>query len=353
MTYEIESLALSEKIRLQKASNRIPQGDGVNFVEYRDIPLTEIKTKVKYGKTKGFANLVRAKGLRQENVNAFEFRIKTGKYSFVYDQPVVIQLPDGSYELVCGEHRYQAHKNLVKTMFCAVVTFDSVEAKILFQSNENDEESEFIKNVRTSDDVIVTLSNLYQNGSITDLNDDNVINDFLRKLNQLPNHWKKIREEFRAEHGIAAAVKTYDNDARKEWVSENKSEEEIEWSTRSVANPVNGVAYISKTFKGGSGKGGVKDLDYDIRCFFDALQLLEQEGVDQVVNVASINDATAKKVGNIRDYKNAEMVKEWTDKVIKYAKLIQNPEEKLDPIKQIKFLWCPQINRVDDMEDWA
>ena len=130
MTYEIESLALSEKIRLQIASNRIPQGDGVNFVEYRDITLTEIKTKIKHGKTSEVANLVRAKGLRQENVNAFEYRIKTGKYSFVYDQPVVIQLPDGSYELVCGEHRYQAHSRLVKTMFCAVVTFDSEEAKM-------------------------------------------------------------------------------------------------------------------------------------------------------------------------------------------------------------------------------
>ena len=349
--YEIESLALSEKIRLQKASNRIPQGDGVNFVEYRDIPLTEIKTKVKYGKTKGFANLVRAKGLRKENVDAFEYRIQTGKYSFVYDQPVVVQLPDGSYELVCGEHRYQAHKNLVKTMFCAVVTFDSQEAKILFQSNENDEESEFIKNVRTSEDVIVTLSNLYYNGSITDLNDDKVIDDFLRKLNQNGRQWKKLKEEFRKRHGVASAVKTYDNEGRKEWVAENKSEEEIEWSTRSVANPVKGVAYISKTLKGGSGKGGVKDLDYDIRCFFDSLQLLENEGVDRVVNVASVNDATAKKVTNIRDYKNTKMIKEWTDKVLKYAELIK--DEKINPTKQIKFLWCPQINRVDDMEDWA
>ena len=45
------------------------------------------------------------------------------------------------------------------------------------------------------------------------------------------------------------------------------------------------------------------------------------------------------------------MIKEWTDKVLKYAELIK--DEKINPTKQIKFLWCPQINRVDDMEDWA
>ena len=46
-----------------------------------------------------------------------------------------------------------------------------------------------------------------------------------------------------------------------------------------------------------------------------------------------------------------DRIKEWTDKILKIAKDIKKGN--IDPVNQIKFLWCPQISKVDDMEDWA
>ena len=103
------------------------------------------KIDQKLGNT--FANQVRELGIDPLIVKGFESRIREGTYLFIYDQPVVVKLPNGRYRLICGEHRYQAHKKLgLDVMFCAVVSFDDIESEILFQSNENDEESEFIQN---------------------------------------------------------------------------------------------------------------------------------------------------------------------------------------------------------------
>ena len=158
MKFPMESLSLEERIALQKQCNRQPKGFGVNFDHFDNINLDKIDQKL--GNT--FANQVREEGIDPNIVKGFESRIKEGTYLFIYDQPVVVKLPNGRYRLICGEHRYQAHKKLgLDVMFCAVVSFDDTESEILFQSNENDEESEFIQNSRTEGGVVLTLTNLY------------------------------------------------------------------------------------------------------------------------------------------------------------------------------------------------
>ena len=341
MKFPMERLSLKERIALQKQCNRQPKGFGVTFDHFDNINLDKIDQKL--GNT--FANQVREEGIDPNIVKGFESRIKEGTYLFIYDQPVVVKLPNGRYRLICGEHRYQAHKKLgLDVMFCAVVSFDDTESEILFQSNENDEESEFIQNSRTEGGVILTLTNLLNNGSITDINDDSQINGFLGKLNQKTGDYPKLREEFRKKHGITSAVTTYESKDRAEWCQDYKSE--VDFST-----PVSGVSYLNKTFKGGKGKGGLRDLDYDPRCFFDAVKQLQKNEVDKVFVVGSFNKANAKKIKALRKYKETDMIKEWTDKILKIAKDIKKGN--IDPVNQIKFLWCPQISEVDDMGDWA
>lgn len=341
MKFLMESLSLEEKIALQEQCNRRPKGLGVNFRYYGDIDLKKIVQKL--GNT--IANQVREEGIDPKIVKGFESRIKEGRYQFTYDQPVLVEMPDGRFRLICGEHRYQAHKKLgLKTMFCAVVSFDDIESEILFQSNENDEESEFIQNSRTEGGVVLTLTNLLNNGSITDIHDDTQINAFLGKLNQKTGDYPRIREEFRKKHGITSAVTTYESKDRAEWCQDNKPE--VDFSTT-----VNGIAYLNKTFKGGKGKGGLRDLDYDPRCVFDSIKQLQKNEVDKVYVVGSFNKANAKKIKALREYKETKMIKEWTDKILKIAKDIKKGN--IDPVNQIKFLWCPQISEVDDMEDWA
>ena len=341
MKFPMESLSLEARISLQEQCNRQPKGFGVNFDHFDNIDLNKIDQKL--GDT--FANQVREEGIDPLIVKGFESRIKEGTYLFIYDQPVVVKLPNGRYRLICGEHRYQAHKKLgLDVMFCAVVSFKDIESEILFQSNENDEESEFIQNSRTQGGVILTLTNLLNNGSITDINDDAQINLFLGKLNQKTGDYPKLREEFRKKHGITSAVTTYESTDRTEWCENHKPL--VNFST-----PVNNVSFLNKTFKGGKGKGGLRDLDYDPRCFFDAVNQLQKDEIEKVVVVGSFNKANAKKITALRKYKETKMIKEWTDKLLKIAKDIK--KGKIDPENQIEFKWCPQISDVDNMEDWA
>ena len=73
------------------------------------------------------------------------------------NNPSCVKFTVHGYELICGEHRLQ-HTSCGsgrKTMFVAVVKFES-EARLVFQSNENDEDDEYVKAIRTENDVVLT-----------------------------------------------------------------------------------------------------------------------------------------------------------------------------------------------------
>ena len=66
-------------------------------------------------------------------------------------------------------------------MFCAVGEFETEEDEMIFQSNENNEDDEYIKSPRTQTDVVLTLSQMVDKGMI-DINDDKSINQRLIRL---------------------------------------------------------------------------------------------------------------------------------------------------------------------------
>jgi len=347
MTNPID-LPFEKKVELQYSSQRVPVGEGVIFIEYREVPVEDIQQRTPIDGAWN-KNRVRADGLIQETVTDFANRIKEGRYLFTYEQPTVCEVHGGGYELICGEHRLQAHKLASrKTMFVAVVKFESTEARLVFQSNENDEDTEYVKAIRTETDVVLTLTEMVNEG-IIDIDDDKSINARLIKLRQKTGDFPILREKLRSKFGKITPVKSYSDEDRREWVQEYKSN--IEFSSRTNVKPVEGVAYISKTFKGGSGKGGLRDLDYDPRCFFDDCFLLQQEGIHRVVNIASVNGATSEKLPQIRNYKNTKMIGEWQSRIVKIADDIR--DGKIDPVNQIDFKWTPQIDSVDNLEDWA
>jgi hypothetical protein len=253
------------------------------------------------------------------------------------------------YELICGEHRLQAHYLTGReTIFVAVVKFDSLEDEMIFQSNENDEDDEYVKAPRTQNDVILTLANMVEQG-IIDIDDDKSINIRLTRLNQKTTDFPLLREKLRAKYGIITPVKSYDDESRKQWVDEHKSG--IQFSSRSNIVPIDGTAYLNKTFKGGSGKGSVKDLDYDPRAFFDACYLLQNSKVNKVDVVCSINGATSEKLPKIRDYKKESMMQDMLNRCIQIVDDYR--EGKYNPIKDVSFNFVPQIDSIDNMEDWA
>ena len=341
MKYLIQTLSYEDKCKMQEQCNRRPKAEGLTFKEYKDVPIKKIIQKI----GNKLQNQARRKGLDWDKVTDFENRIKEGRYQFTYEQPVVVALSDGTYLLITGEHRYQAHKGLdLDTMFCCVVEFEDIASQIVFQSNENDEESEFIKNVRTGDDVVLALCNLKDNGKIKDIKDDKEINDWLVKLRQKQSDWSGYRTKFREEYGIVSAVTNYDADARAKWCEDNKPD--INFSQVSD----DGTVYLNQTFKGGKGKGGLQDLDYDPRCFFNACNKLLEEGVEKVVVVGSFNKADSQKIKKLRDYKEREMIEAWQGKMWEIYSAVHYGY--ISPVDQIEFRWCPQISG-EDMEDFA
>ena len=139
MKYPHEHLSLEEKIALQEQCERRPKAEGLSFKQFADVPVKKIVQKIGNKQS----NQARSEGLDWEKVTEFENRIKEGRYKFTYEQPVVIKLPDGTYFLVTGEHRFQSHIGLgIETMFCSVVEFATKADLLIFQSNENDEETE-------------------------------------------------------------------------------------------------------------------------------------------------------------------------------------------------------------------
>jgi hypothetical protein len=338
-------LTFKQKVELVTNAGRIPRGDGVNFKHFLEVELDKIVQRTGNKLT----NKVRAEGLIQETVSAFVDRINENRYLFTYEQPTVKKLPNGLYELICGEHRLQAHYLTGrKTIFVAVVDFDSLEDQMIFQSNENNEDDEYVKAPRTQNDVILTLANMVEVG-IIDINDDKSINARLTRLNQKTNEFPTLREKLRAKYGIITPVKTYDDEGRKQWVQQYKPE--VQFSSRSNIVPVDSIAYLNKTFKGGSGKGGVKDLDYDPRAFFDACYLLQNSKVNKVDIVCSINGATSEKLPKIRDYKKQSMMQDMLNRCIQIVDDYR--AGKYNPIEDVSFNFVPQIDSIDNMEEWA
>ena len=344
-------LSFEKKVELVTAANRIPKGEGLTFIEFVEVPLKQILRRTDNVLT----NKVRAEGLIQETVATFVDRIEEGRYLFTYEQPVVIQchgegVSKELYELVCGEHRLQAHYLTGRdTIFVALVKFDTEEDLMIYQSNENDEDDEYVKAPRTENDVILTLANMVEK-NIIDIDDDKSINARLIRLNQKTNEFPYLREKLRAKYGIITPVKSYSDESRKQWVSQYKSEITA-FSTRSKVTPVNDVAYLNKTFKGGSGTGGVQDLDYDPRCFFDICLLLQHKDVEKVGVVASINKQTSGKLQKVRDYKRDQMMSDMLEKCLRIADDYR--AGKYNPVEDSFFLFTPQIDSKDNMEDWA
>lgn len=344
MTNPID-LPFEKKVELVTNSNRVPVGTGVNFLYFLEVPLKNVVQRTGNKLT----NKVRAEGLIQETVTTFVDRINEGRYFFHHMQPTVKKIGEDVYELICGEHRLQAHYLTGReTIFVAVVKFDSLEDEMIFQSNENDEDDEYVKAPRTQNDVILTLANMVEQG-IIDIDDDKSINIRLTRLNQKTTDFPLLREKLRAKYGIITPVKSYDDESRKQWVDEHKSG--IQFSSRSNIVPIDGTAYLNKTFKGGSGKGGVKDLDYDPRAFFDACYLLQNNKVNNVDIVCSINGATSEKLPKIRDYKKESMMRDMLNRCIQIVDDYRSG--KYNPIEDVSFNFVPQIDSIDNMEEWA
>ena len=351
MKNPMNSLTFEQKVELIESANSQPKGKGLKSYTFKEISCIDVLQRTGNELT----NKVRSKGIDRDKVAAFVDRIENGSYKFIYEQPTVKDLGNGLYELLTGEHRLQAHFSAgCETIFVAVVEFESEEDEMIFQSNENNEDDEYVKSPRTQDDVILTLSQMVDKGMI-DIDDDKSINSRLTLLQQKTNEFPLLRQRLREKHGKITPVKSYEDKDRRKWCEDNKPH--IKFSSRSQIVPLNGIAYQSKTFKGGKGKGGLRDLDYDPRRFFDSCSLLLNENVNEVHNICSVNKSTSDKIDGMRIFKKYQMMKEQLNlciDIVDAYRLFQKGEKGgIDPINNVKFHFVPQISGIDNMEEFA
>ena len=115
-----------------------------------------------------------------------------------------------------------------------------------------------------------------------------------------------------------------------------------------------GVMYLSWSFKGsGSGATGVKDGDYDRRCFETCNQLLSTKGVNKVVVIADCLENSADHIVDIRHYKKNQMIKDQVQLMLSALKTLSVKPQQFDELthfdySKIEFRFLPQITQNDE-----
>ena len=115
-----------------------------------------------------------------------------------------------------------------------------------------------------------------------------------------------------------------------------------------------GVVYLPWSFKGsGSGAQGVKDGDYDRRCFETCIQLLSTKGVNKVVVIADCLQNSASHILQIRNYKKNLMIRDQVDFMLNALKTLCIKPEQFDQLtnfdySKVEFRFLPQISQNDD-----
>ena len=87
-------------------------------------------------------------------------------------------------------------------------------------------------------------------------------------------------------------------------------------------------------FQGGAGTGGIKDLDYDPRCFFDDCYLLQSGKVNKVVNICSV---IMRLLIRFRRFVNTKdkMMQDMLDRCIEIVDDYRSG--KYDPVKDVEL----------------
>ena len=158
MTDDVVEKLLKQPNKLEPVK---PESEGMTVETMGYLPMKKIKS------SKYWSNVNRPEGVDNQKVLMHETAMKEGKYKpEMYVPPVVVQLKDGTFELVSGGHRHMAAENTGQTEFyVAIVTFRETSIgcadynKLMWQSNENGEETDntVTKNFRTAAGIKNTI----------------------------------------------------------------------------------------------------------------------------------------------------------------------------------------------------
>ena len=324
-------LPIEDKIKLCSP----PMNEGEKFHGFLEVHFDNING---FGAGK-ILNLVRDE-LDDAKVTKFKVAAETGNWSYAFEVPRLtvsgrefdmsdwsvddLDLLTQMFNLQSGEHRITG-TSLAKrtTLLFAIVSYKDAYWQIINQSNENIDDLEYIKAKRTEKQILMALQRALEVGKF-DINDTNQINVVLKDLKIPQGEYEYWVEEVRTANSDIVPIKTYKDVSRKKWVLDNV-DSKIQFSSKND-HKVQGTDQrinISKTFKGGSGQGGLDDSDYDNRLCDEAFGYLITEDCKNLNIYASYKDhkGSEERLNNFRRRKE-HLLKNKLDffrKVVKAA----------------------------------
>ena len=227
----------------------------------------------------------------------------------------------------------------------------------------------FIKNYSKPEDDMITIYKLCKMKGI-DVNDESTetqtqIHDILRDNLVGADKFPKYRNKLMELGGKRPVTTNYTKEGKIEFCKDKNIKIVNMRIVGSTSNKqpmhqrvkpwlVDGVMYLSWSFKGsGSGATGVKDGDYDRRCFETCIQLLSTKGVNKVVVIADCLENSAEHIIDIRHYKKNEMIRDQIEFMLSALKTLNTKPVQFDQLtnfdySKIEFRFLPQISQNDD-----
>jgi len=305
---------------MMKLEPRKPKFNGMTVVWVGYIDIADVD---KFARK----NKARKKGVNSKEVAKFETLIKNDVYEPWYNiPPVVVKLPNGKYELVAGEHRFHSHKGQKKTKFwVAIVEFDTISNKLLYQSIENKLDTTYVATPRTLADIVNSAVTILKEEGYVDgkLPTNNAVWVIVNKLEISTEECAKVDvfEEVRKEIGSTTVdVQTYSAKTGVEVAEE--------------INDGDTTPYSVELYKNVSGK----TTDTDIRLFFKILEKKSNNPALSYNVYAHWSRIDGEKIPAARKNKVA-FWKTIEENIVKFAKVLESPDyvsPTLKPLPQIE-----------------
>ena len=256
--------------------------------------------------------------------------------------------PEQLYNLVTGEHRCTGTKKAGRNkLIFAVVSYKDEYWKVINQSTENIDDLEYIKAQRSEKQIHMAAELAIKAGKL-DINDDEQLNTLLKDLQIAVGQRETWREEIRTANSGIVPIRTWIDSARREWIKEN-IDPTIEFSSKGDKNTWNiqgedDKVSICKTFKGGSGKGGLDDSDYDVRLAKEAFGYLLDESVGKLDIFASYKNhkGDRQRLKEFRKRKEALLKNELEF----YRKVVKAADEHVAPDPMLSLIHISEPTRL-------
>jgi hypothetical protein len=313
---------------------KIPEAPGLIFIRSEKIPTQKIIS------TKDNLNLNTRK-LDVKTLNQFKSIIRRDRYNTeIHIPPCVTE----DYELISGEHKYQAHLAVDKQeIVVAVVKFieyDNMPAMfwlLNWQSVENDPvNDDFVRNPRDDNQIIqTTLKQI--DLKLIEPTEKSINKSLICQKVSLTRRKFFISEILNNTHHSSKVCKVYDSDLAENYIDQNYSVE-LSTPTKIILNKDDDTVYFKQQFKKPEDK-----KDYDNRVLFYYIEASKKYPSADVKIFSYIDECNKTKITEVREAK-LKLIDKKVDSLREFIKRYDNKE-----LKNLEFIFLPQTQ--DDFKN--